>query len=260
MNLAGFGGTRVTIDLKPLVVPAVPTSLDIIPPGFTERPLAGGGMVVFEEKSLATIMLHFGLEGVPEAAQRIVELARTRACGMHTLGIDDLSCDRHEYIIVYISRPPRNAQTINVNGELVFGTFDLACKQLDPWPKPTRLDFDLAGAPNIIVGDGQFLYYPAAAGYFLSVVGYIEDSGAGGGQTRIQLSQEATDFLATPGDFAAGGVGVGAAMTNQVLAAVTNFVAGKPLELDVDTVPGAANSNSMRVTAWVMMYEPYRSA
>jgi len=258
MTMEVMRGMRVSIDRQFLQPPTVPISLDVLPPGFTEHPLPGGGMVVFEELTLPTIILHFGDTGIPEEVQRRLELLRTRACGQHLLGIDDLSCHRHEYIPVYMSRPPRNAQMSAERG-LVYGTLDVVCKQLDLWPKMMRLDFDLAGAPNIVVGDGQFLYYPPAAGYLVGWTGYIEDSGGGGGTTQVQVRQAAKDMFATPGDYVAAGVGVGAALTNLILATDTTFVAGLPLEWDIDGIPGGANSANARLTLWAMMHQPYRS-
>jgi len=247
-------GIRVSIDLVPLREP--PVSIDILQAGYAEHPLAGGGMVVFEELTPATIVLKFGVGGVSEDSLRELERLRTRFAGYHMLGFDDLACGQTLYVPVYIPRPPRNAQRPNARDEMVFGEFDLVCKQVWPWPNLSRVDLLIHGA--VTAGNSKFLYYPEAAGRIVAVYGWVQDSGSGGGQTRIQVRQDATDYLATPGDFVAGAGGVGVAMTAAVLSGVTNFVKGLPIELDVDGLPGNANSADLSVTLWCMMSEPYQ--
>lgn len=245
----------VEIDGIPLLEPATPVGLDIVPSGFSEHPLPGGGMVVFEEAAPPTIILHFGLTGgISEDAQRILEMLRM-SYGQHILGIQDLSCNRMAYFNVYIPRIPRNAQQLSAGEHLAFGTIDLPCKVLDLWPKLVEVELTRLG--TLAVMDGADYWDPPAPGYIWSASGAIRNSGSGGGQTRIQLAQGLTDYLSTPGDFAAGGVGVLAQMANHALAGSVDFVAGgDPVRLDIDGLPGNSDSADVTVKLWVMLGSP----
>ena len=245
-------GIRVSIDLVPLREP--PVSIDILQAGYAEHPLAGGGMVVFEELTPATIVLKFGVGGVSEDSLRELERLRTRFAGYHMLGFDDLACGQTLYVPVYIPRPPRNAQRPNARDEMVFGEFDLVCKQVWPWPNLSRVDLLIHGA--VTAGNSKFLYYPEAAGRIVAIYGWIQESGTGGGPTLVQVSQAATDFLLMRGEFVAAGAGIGAAMTSAVLSGITSFMKGLPIELDIDAT--ATNSTDLIVTLWCMMSEPYQ--
>lgn len=249
-----MAGVNVSIDRRQLVPHHVPVAADIIPAGFSEHPLPGGGMVVFEELTPATIILKFGLPALTEEAQFALESIRTRAGGLHLLGLEDLSCHKFIYLNCYISRPPRNAMHHGDGDKLVFGDYDLVCKQVNLWPKLVNIQLTIPGV--VALGDGQSLYDPPSGGRIVSVDGWIENSGSGGGQTRVQVSQQGTDFLSTPGDFTAGGAGVGASLSSQVLAGNTNFVRGFPLELDVDGLPGNADSSALYVELWLMLFCP----
>jgi hypothetical protein len=246
-----MAGVNISIDRIPLEEQLVPWAMDIVPAGYSEHPLPGGGMVVFEELTPCTIILRMGDGGMTEVGQYAMETLRTRAAGLHLLGFEDLSCNRISYVNVYIPRAPRNTMQ-HIDGQhLAFGNYELVCKQLNLWPKLVCAEFS---RKTVTVMDGAYKYYPPAPGRIIAVDGWIEDSGSGGGQTRIQLSQSGIDFLATEGDFAAGGAGV--VMTNQVLSAITSFVKGIPMELDIDTQPGNSDANDMHVNVWLMLFTP----
>ncbi len=249
-----MSGVLVSIDRIDLLPPLTPVGLDVIPSGFSEHPLPGGGMVIFEEQTPSTIILKFGNGGVSEEAQRALEILRTRN-GLHLLGIQDLSCDRIAYLNVYVPRPPRNAQNLGADQHLVFGDYDLPCKQLDLWPKLVRIDMHVHG--TITTGDGKYKFWPEAPGRIIAIDGFIQDSGSGGGSTSIQVSYGATDLLATPGVFFAAGVGYWNILYNAVLIDAPSFAKGlAPIELDIDSTVGGANASNMVVTLWCMMFSP----
>lgn len=92
-----------------------------------------------------------------------------------------------------------------------------------------------------------------AAGRIIAVDGFIRDVGAGAGQTRIQVSNGATNYLATPGDFLVVG---DHELTNQVLATDTDFADGDQIDIDVTAIPAGGMSSGMLVTAWCLVFRP----
>jgi len=102
---------------------------------------------------------------------------------------------------------------------------------------------------TIVTGDGQSQWEAPYAGEIVAVEGFIANVGTVGGQTRIQISCGATDYLTTEGDFVqASGTGL---MENAVLAVNPTFDAGDIIELDIDTVPTGTDSADLHIRLWV---------
>ena len=82
--------------------------------------------------------------------------------------------------------------------------------------------------------------------------GAIGTLGTGAGQTRIQVSNGATDYLTTRGDFVvASGTNL---MENQVLDTLPTFDRWDIIELDVDAIPADSNSANVLVSLYVLLF------
>ncbi|KKN82083.1 hypothetical protein LCGC14_0313500 [marine sediment metagenome] len=132
----------------------------------------------------------------------------------------------------------------------VVETFSLDFEEYNPFPALAVWEFYIDG--TIVTGDGKAKIKMPAGGRILKVKGFIEDVGTGAGQTRIQVSNGATDYLTTRGDFVvASATGL---LENQVLAASPTFDRNDTLELDVDGIPGNSDSKELLVTVFTIMY------
>lgn len=128
--------------------------------------------------------------------------------------------------------------------------FTLAMECYRPSPALAAFDFWLPG--TIATGDGQAKILTPAGGRIIAVDGYIDDYGSGTGQTRVQVSNSATDYLSTRGDFVV--ASATSLMENAVLAASPTFNRGETLELDIDAIPSGSDSSGLQVVVYAIIF------
>lgn len=138
-------------------------------------------------------------------------------------------------------------------GTIITSSFSIPFIQVDTptWLVPLR--FPLRGI--IAVADAAASIEAPAAGRILAVDGWIRDLGAGAGQTRVQVSNGATDYLSTRGDFVNALPAV-YQMQNAVLGTSLDFARGDQIDIDVDDIPAGGLSKDALITVWTWCYTP----
>jgi hypothetical protein len=126
---------------------------------------------------------------------------------------------------------------------LVVDTFTVDMEEIRSNAGYPFMEFYVSG--TITTGDGKATFVAPAAGTIVAVTGIIGTLGTGAGQTRIQVSRGATDYLSTPGDFVVAGGNHN--LVNQVLIGSPTFTAGDTIEIDVDGIPAGANSANFQI-------------
>ncbi len=231
-----------------------PISIDVIPPGVADHPLADGRVIFVEDRSGVVVTVIWGTVG--NMQQFFAELERIRSLGpIHEISFEDISCDKIVHLNSYMPRLTRNVLGYDPSGSIVYGPLTLSFRQTDPATQIVPL---LLWARGIIAtGDGKYKLTLPAAGRISQVEGYIRNLGTGGGQTRIQLRIGLTDYLSVRGDFVvASGTN---RLENQVLVADTSFIRDTVLELDVDSIPGNTDSIDACIVVWCELFRAGRA-
>lgn len=128
--------------------------------------------------------------------------------------------------------------------------FTLKCEVVNPMPALMITELFMPGV--LTTGDGKIKWLTPAGGRILKVRGAIGTLGTGAGQTRVQVSNGATDYLTTPGDFVvASGTNL---MENQVLTSSATFNRGDTIELDIDVIPGGSDSADVSVLLYCLLF------
>lgn len=138
-------------------------------------------------------------------------------------------------------------------GKIVTTSFSVPFTQVDTVCQLVPFVFRLRGI--ISAGDARASQVMPAAGEIVAVSGAIRDLGAGAGQTRIQISNDTTDYLATRGDFV-NTTPANFEMVNQVLGADLTFEGGDQIDIDVDEIPAGGLSKDARIRVWTLLYHP----
>lgn len=107
----------------------------------------------------------------------------------------------------------------------------------------------LAVPGTLVVGDGAAKWIAPYDCRLVHVGAWLKDTGATSGNTQLQVSSAATDFLATTLDIAyndADGVAETTNLANQ------NISRGDVVEIDIDTIPtGASADLTVHLTVYV---------
>jgi hypothetical protein len=223
-----------------------PSQISIIPAGSKEYPLAGHNIIMVRSELPPVIQIRWG-EAVAKPAV-IAELkakfGRSLAHVVSFLAEDD-SKVRHANVFVdeipSTQGPDRNS----------IGPFTLKLQAFNPYPALAVVELYRPG--TITVADGVAKWKAPAGGRILKVNGYIGTLGTGANGTQVQVSNGATNYLATPGDFTvATATGL---MENAVLAASPTFNRNETIELDVDVIPGNSDSANLSVLLYVLLFE-----
>lgn len=182
----------------------------------------------------------------------LAELDRLRANqGVHSITFEPRDSKKYLTFNAYMTKPRVLHVGYTDRGKVAVSSFSVGFVQVE---LPTYL-FPLRWICKgiLAVASPAASHVAPAAGRIVAVDGWIADSGAGAGQTRVQISHGATNYLATPGDFVVGG---SKSMANAVLAANIDFAQGDQMDLDITTVPAGGMSSGLVVTAWCWVYRP----
>lgn len=183
----------------------------------------------------------------------VTELGRVRADrGVHSVTFEPRAGCRYLTINAWMGRPRQAHVGYTFDGKIVLGSFTIPFYQVDLAAQLFCLSWKLM---NIIaLGDQVCRHLAPNAGTIMAVDGYIADLGAGGGQTRIQISNGAVDYLAVRGDFVC--APPDKIMQNQVLGTNLTFAQGDPLDIDVDSIPAGGLSKDATILAWCLAFRP----
>jgi len=239
-----------TIDGQLLQYP--PITIDVVPPTAQEYGLAGGGFVGIEPRDGVSVVAHFGENAVAQAS--MIELLKRRAhIGVHTVTFEDVKCEKLITLNVYMPRIERPGLYPDREA-LTFAETAITFRQIQPSMSIGHCVLRTTENP-ITVGDSKDEYKTPAAGRIFAVDGFIDILGTGASGTRIQISNGLVDYLTTLGDFlVASGT---RRLENQVLRTDnTGFKKAEWLSLDVDGLPGNANSVGAQVFVWFYMFKP----
>lgn len=213
-----------------------------------------GRSQVFPEADQVQVVATFGRD---LSYQDVMgELHRKRAHrGIHSITFEPIAGGRPLTINAYMGKPSQEHIGVSGCGKIVTTVLAVPFIQVD---SPTflyefRLDF-----PGIISIMSPYTFHEApAAGEFISIDGVIEDLGAGGGQTRIQVynNTQAKNYLSTPGDFDASAPPV-YTLQNAVLASDLTFEGGDRIDGNVTDIPALGMSAEAVVYLWAWLYHP----
>ena len=226
----------VKIDNVALTNP--PSHVQTVEPSYVATQTAGYGKIVYVPIGPGQVQLQWGGEVAVPAV--VAELRTKRvAIPQHMLSWtkETGSGLYHRNVIMPVA-------TYGQGPGAAIDTFTMTFEEYRPFPSLAVWEFWVPG--TIAVGDGKAKVKVPAGGRIMKVGGYIGTLGTGAGQTKVQVSNGATDYLSTRGDFiVASATGL---MENAVLATSPTFNRGDTLELDVDTIP--ANSDSANLSVW----------
>ncbi len=235
----------VKIDNVALDEELMPMEVRVVPPEPVVYPGPGTGKIIVQPLTPPVVELHWGPNIAPK--EIIAELKAKRGRRLvHVLSWTNEDETGTKQANVYI---PEIGYAQGPGIEQM-QPFTLRCECLNPNPYPQLKHLDVWG--TIAAGDGKCKWKTPAGGRILAVNGWIETLGTGAGQTRVQISNGATDYLSTPGDFV-----VASAtnfMENQVLVASPTFNRGETIEVDVDAIPGGADSANLHIWLYVLLF------
>lgn len=224
-----------------------PTHFSIIPPEHQVYPLAGANKIVVQPLIPPRIEVRWGQEG--QAAAIIAELKLKRGRDLvHAISWTDEENVRLKHCNVFFPEIP---SAYSDPMRKVVEPVTLTLEAINPMPGLAIVELFRPGV--LTVADGVAKWKTPAGGRVMKVRGEIGTLGTGAGQTRVQVSNGATDYLSTRGDFiVASGTNL---MENQVLVALPTANRGETIELDVDTIPAGADSADLSVLLYYLMFE-----
>ncbi len=238
----------LAIDNRPLI--RQPHTIEVVPRDLESGLTADGRPFVRPQGDFTTLVCTWGREVSYQDV--LAELDRRRANrGVHAVTFEDRRVGRRATVNAYMSQPRVLQSGYDLRGRLVVESFSVTFIQVDT---PTFLyRFDIVLPGTLAVQDAAASHVTPAAGRVIAVDGWIADLGSGSGQTRVQISNGAVDYLATRGDFVCGG---SQQMVGQVLGNSLDFAAGDRIDVDVDAVPSGSDSADARITLWAWIYRP----
>lgn len=183
----------------------------------------------------------------------LAELDRLRANrGVHALTLEGIRGQRYVTLNAFMGKARYTAQGYTSCGGIVSSAFTIPFIQVDTPTFLFPIRFILRGI--IAVASPMASHRAPAAGRIIAIDGWINDLGSGAGQTRIQISNGATNYLSTPGDFVC--APPDRQLANAVLGASLDFAQGDQLDCDVTAIPGGGLSSNAIVTVWAWAYRP----
>lgn len=180
------------------------------------------------------------------------ELHRKRANrGVHSISFQPRHGCRPITVNAWMGQPRVTHVGYTAGGKLAQNAVTIPFVQVDT---PTGLYALRLAARGIIAVAAPIASHVApAAGQIVAVDGWIRDLGSGTGQTSIQVSNGATNYLSTEGDFVQGG---NHQLQNQALATDLDFDGGDQIDLDVTDIPTGGLSGDALVTVWAWLFRP----
>ena len=195
----------LAIDNRPVI--RQPHTIEIVPydpaSGFT----GDGTPTVKDSGNYVTLNCTFGQDLSYQDV--MAELDRRRANrGVHTITFDPLRGCQLLTVNAFMGKPRVTHVGYDNHGKIITSAFTVPFIQVPTTTFLYALRFRLDG---IISALSPYTFRePPAAGRIIAVEGSIRDLGAGGGQTRVQLYNNAmsvVNYLSTPGDFVCGSSG-----------------------------------------------------
>jgi len=221
-----------------------PSHVLVDEPRPTATPTAGYGKIIYVPRIPGQVQLQWGGEVAVPAI--VAELRSKRGSVPQHM----LSWTKETGVGLYHRNVVMPVIAYGQGPGAAIDTFTLSLEEYRPFPSLAMWEFWIPG--TIVVGDGKAKIKMPAGGRIMKVDGYIGTLGTGAGQTRIQISNGATDYLSTRGDFVvASATGL---MENAVLASLPTFNRGDTLELDVDTIPANSDSANLSVRFCAIMF------
>lgn len=223
-----------------------PSHIGIIPTQQTIYPTSGANKIVVQPYTPPTIEVRWGMDATYPAVIAELKLKRGRNL-VHAISWTNEAASRLKHCNVIF---PEIGSGQGPAGSVV-DVFTLTLEAINPMPGLVIVELFRAGV--LTVADGVAKWKTPAGGRIMKIRGEIGTLGTGAGQTRGQVSNGATDYLSTRGDFVvASGTNL---MENQVLAALPTFNRGETVELDVDTIPADSNSANVSVLLYCLLFE-----
>ena len=210
---------------------------------------AAGGQLVGHNDSPGMVEVRFGMEASRRDWVAELQTKRGRAL-QHVISYRNAADDALIHRNVYIPEV-RFGRSIPSPNFVDPTTFTMPIVTI--WPQPLVLEMWYDG--TLTTGDGKVKVTMPAGGRILKIEGWIHTLGTGSGQTRIQVSNGATDYLTTRGDFVV--ASASNLMESQALAVspAPTFQRGEELELDVDDIPSGANSAGLQVLIYAALFK-----
>ncbi len=147
----------------------------------------------------------------------------------------------------WMDKPQYTMMGQSTCGKVITNAFTIPFIQVDT---PTALFCMRFWLPGIIAaGDAATWHDAPLAGTPFAVQGWIADLGSGAGQTRIQISNDGTDYLTARGDFINTLPAIHY-MQNAVLDTDIEFAAGDTVQIDIDSIPAGGLSKDLHVWLW----------
>lgn len=184
------------------------------------------------------------------------ELRRLKATtGIHSITFEPLRGQRYITINAYMGDTREAHMGYTTRGSIASSSFTIPFIQVDPTVFLFPLELNLR---DIIAVISPFCFHTApVAGRIFQADGFIEDLGAGGGQTRVEVTNDdrAISYMTTPGDFVCAAP-ANHQMQNHVLASDLDFYKDDRIDADVLTIPGGGMSRSAIITLWCWGFYP----
>lgn len=228
-----------------------PHQVEIVPPGHESSYTADERPLVRPAGNYTTFNCTWGRDITYQDV--LGELDRLRGNrGVHAVTFE-LARGKLFTCNCYMGKPQYTHVSKTSCGKIAVNSFSVPFVQVDTptWLFPLR--FWLPGI--ISVRDAFVRHYAPSAGKIIVVDGWIRDLGAGAGQTRVQVSNGAIDYLATRGDF----INVfppSYRLQNAVLDTDLDFAADDSIDIDVDDIPAGGLSKDALITVWCWLYRP----
>ena len=240
--------TEHKIDNVALTYP--PSHVTVIEPEIVPYPGPGLGKVNVQPRVPPIVEWHWGLDVQrDECINELLDARGQRICHMISWTDDaNVRLNHRNVGIPFIGAaygPKRD----------FMDPFTLKLEEFRPMPALALVELTasgITGSAFLAVGDGQAKWEAEAGGQIWGIGGYIEGLGTGAGGTTVQISNGATDYLSTRGDFLV--ASATNLMENAVRAAGPRFDRGAVLELDIDAVPAGADSSNLHVFLYVLIY------
>lgn len=223
-----------------------PSHIEIVPPKPRIYPTAGANKIVVQPLTPPSIEVRWGMDAT--FLEVVSELKTKRGRDLvHAISWTNEENTGLKHCNVVFPEigsgigPARTAVDV----------MTLTLEAINPMPGLVLVELYRPGV--LTVKDGEPKWEAEAGGRILKIDGAIGVLGTGAGQTRVQVSNGATDYLSTEGDFVvASGTNL---MENQVLGASPLFNRGETVELDTDTIPAGNDSANASVYMYCLLFE-----
>lgn len=182
------------------------------------------------------------------------ELDRLRANrGVHAVTFEPMRGQQFLTINAWMGKPRYTMVRYDGCGQIITSAFTVPFVQVDTPTFLYAMRFSLKGILAVMAPFTRRL--APAAGRIIGVNGSIADLGSGAGQTSIQVSNGATNYLSVEGDFI-NSAPPNFRLQNQVLGTSLDFAQDDPLDIDVTDIPAGGLSKWATIFVWCWLYRP----